>query len=168
MVIAVMTKETLSSLLTTFSRWCVWLLQRIWYYISWFTKKADPKVTLFYPAFGRVQCGCDTLTRVSSLSNQYRWGSKSPPEASLRFIQNTYSLTIPRIWSTLARNMFNALSAKRNHFTRTALRLTMNNVTQYPWMKGYYLMGCYLLQAGIKPSHHRLTSVGAPKWPLMN
>jgi len=40
------------------------------------------------PAFGRVWCCCEcvTLTWVSSLSNQYRWGSISPAEASSKFI----------------------------------------------------------------------------------
>jgi len=38
--------------------------------------------------FGKVWCGyeCVTLTTVSSLSNQYRWGSISPPPASSKFI----------------------------------------------------------------------------------
>jgi len=58
-------------------------------YISWFMKKAEGKVTIFYPSptFGRVQCSCDTLIWVSSLSNQSHWGSKWPPEASFRFIR---------------------------------------------------------------------------------
>jgi len=57
--------------------------------ISWSMKKAHCKVTLFYssPAFSRVQCGCDTLTWVSSLSTQYPWVSGSPPEVSSRFIR---------------------------------------------------------------------------------
>jgi len=33
---------------------------------------------------------------------------------------------------------------------------------------GYYLTGLYHLQAGIDPSHHGSTSVGAPEWPSMN
>jgi len=32
-------------------------------------------------------------------------------------------------------------------------------------MKGSYLTGFYLTQAGIDLSHHRLTSAGAPQWP---
>ena len=42
-------------------------------YISWFMKKADRKVTLFYlsHAFGMVKCSCDMLTWVSSCSNQF-------------------------------------------------------------------------------------------------
>jgi hypothetical protein len=87
MTIAVMTKETFTSLLMTFNRWCVWLLYGIWYYKSLFIKKADRKMTLVYPAFVRVQCGCDTLTTVSSLSHQYTWGSRSPGEVLLRFIR---------------------------------------------------------------------------------
>ena len=41
------------------------------------------------PHFGRVWCSCEcvTLTWVSLLSNQYRWGSISPPEASSWFIR---------------------------------------------------------------------------------
>jgi len=41
------------------------------------------------PTFGGVPCGCEcvTLTWVSSLSNQYHWGSISPPGASSRFIR---------------------------------------------------------------------------------
>jgi hypothetical protein len=35
-------------------------------------------------------------------------------------------------------------------------------------MKGYYLTGIYNLQAGINPSHHGSTSIGAPEWPSMN
>jgi hypothetical protein len=35
-------------------------------------------------------------------------------------------------------------------------------------MKGYYLMGFYLLQPGIDLPDHGSTSVGAPEWPLMN
>jgi len=59
-------------------------------YISSFIKKTDCKATLFYPspAFGGVwcTCECDMLTWVSSLSNQYPWGSESTAEASSRFI----------------------------------------------------------------------------------
>jgi len=41
------------------------------------------------PVFSGVQCGCEcvTLTWVSSLSNQYHWGSISPPEALSWFIR---------------------------------------------------------------------------------
>jgi len=48
---------------------------------------SDDKRNL-HPAFGGVQCGCEcvTLTWVSSVPNQYRWGSISPPEESSRFI----------------------------------------------------------------------------------
>jgi len=81
---------------------------------------------------------------------------------------NTYSLTILRIWSTLAGNMLSALYAKRNYSTRTDSRLTINNINQYQWMKDYYLMGCYHLQDGIDPSHHGLTSVGASAWLSMS
>jgi len=56
-------------------------------YISWFMKKGDHMVTLSYLAFGGVQCSCDMLPWVSSLSNQYTRGSKSPPEAATRFIR---------------------------------------------------------------------------------
>jgi len=60
-------------------------------YISWFMKSSDHMVTIRYPslAFGGVRCGCecDTLPWVSSLSHQYPWGSKSPPEALSRFIK---------------------------------------------------------------------------------
>jgi hypothetical protein len=56
-------------------------------YISWFLKNVDRKVTLFWPTFGGVQCSCDTLTWLSSLSNQYPWGFTWPPEASSRFIR---------------------------------------------------------------------------------
>ena len=40
------------------------------------------------PAFGGVRCGCDCVPVpwASSLSNQYRWGTISTPEASSRFI----------------------------------------------------------------------------------
>ena len=48
-VIAVMTKESFSSPLTTFSRQSAWLVYRIWY-ISWFMKKTDHKVSLLYPS----------------------------------------------------------------------------------------------------------------------
>ena len=35
-------------------------------------------------------------------------------------------------------------------------------------MKGYYLTGFYLLQAGIDPIHHGLASGSTPEWPSMN
>ena len=85
-----------------------------------------------------------------------------PPEASLRFAR---TLSISQIWSTLAGNMLNALSAKRNYATRTNWNLTINNITQYRWIKGYYPMGFYHLPAGITLSHHGLTTVDAPEWP---
>jgi hypothetical protein len=60
--------------------------------------------------------------------------------------------------------MLNALSVKRNYATRTDWKLTINNITQYQRMKGYYPMGFYHLPAGITLSHHGLTTVGAPEW----
>jgi len=88
-MIALITKETFSSLLKIFSRCCTWLVCGIWY-ISRSKKKTDRKVTLFHtsPAFRRVQCGseCDMITWVTSHSYQYPWGSKLPPEASSEFI----------------------------------------------------------------------------------
>jgi len=69
------------------------------------------------------------------------------------------------MWSTLAGNMLNALSAKRNYAARTNWKLTINNITQYRSMRSYYPMGFYNLLAGITLSHHGLTTVGAPEWP---
>ena len=43
--------------------------------------------------------------------------------------------------------------------------LTINNITQYWCMKGYYPMGFYHLPAGITLSYHGLATVGAPEWP---
>jgi hypothetical protein len=59
--------------------------------------------------------------------------------------------------------MFHDLSAKSNYLMRTDLRLTIESITQYQWMKGYYLTGFYQLQVGIDPSHHGSTSVGSPE-----
>jgi len=49
----------------------------IWWILSWFVKKTDREVTLFYlSAFGGVWCGfeSDTLTWVSTLLNKYLSG----------------------------------------------------------------------------------------------
>jgi len=56
-------------------------------YISCSAKKADHEVTLFYPACGGMECGCNTLTWVSSHSNYYPWGFTSPPKSSSTFIR---------------------------------------------------------------------------------
>jgi len=45
-------------------------------------------------------------------------------------------LRICQILSTLAGNRLNASSAKRNYATRTNWKLTINNISQYEWMKG--------------------------------
>jgi len=130
-------------------------------------------VILFYPSstFGGVWCGfdSDTLTWVSSLSNNIPQAQIQrrtiPPKASSRFVRTQ---SVSQIWSTLAGNMLNALSAKTNYATKTDWKLTINNITQYGWMKGYYPMGFYHLPAGITLSHHGLTTVGAPEWPSKN
>jgi hypothetical protein len=59
----------------------------------------------------------------------------------------------------------NALSAKWNYATRIDWMLTVNNITQYQWIKGYYQTGFYHLLAGITRSHHGLTTFGAPELP---
>jgi len=48
-----------------------------------------------------------------------------PPEASSRYVR---TLSISQLWSTLARNMLNALSAKRNYSTRTDWKVTINDI----------------------------------------
>jgi len=80
----------------------------------------------------------------------------------------TSLLTITAIWSTLARNMLSALSPKENYSTRTDSILAINNITQYQWMKDFYLTGFYHLQDGIDVSHHGSTSVSASEWPSMS
>jgi len=85
-----------------------------------------------------------------------------PPKASPRFFR---TLSIAQRWSTLAGIISNALSANRNYATRTDMKLTMNNITQYRWMKGYFAMGFYHLPAFLTLSHHGPTTVGAPEWP---
>jgi hypothetical protein len=77
-------------------------------------------------------------------------------------------VTISQLWPTLAGTISSGLSAKGHHSIRTDLRLIINNISQYRRMKGYYLMGCYHLQAGIDPRQHGSSSVGAPEWPLMS
>jgi len=136
-------------------------------------KKPVREVTLFYPSstFGWVWSGFDSdmLTWVSSLSNNIPEAQIQqqtiPPEASSRFVRTQ---SVSQIWSTLDRNMLNALSAKRNYATRTDWKLTINNITQYRWMKDYYPTGFYHLPAGITLSHHGLTTVDAPEWPSTN
>ena len=44
-------------------------------------------ITWHSPRFSRVLCGCDKLTRVSSLANQNPWGSRSASAWSSRFIR---------------------------------------------------------------------------------
>jgi hypothetical protein len=61
--------------------------------------------------------------------------------------------------------MLNALSPKRIYTTRTNWKLSMNNITQYQRMKGYYPTGFCYLPAEITLSHHRLTAVGAAELP---
>jgi len=136
-------------------------------------KQTDHEVTLFYPSstFRKVWCGFerDMLTWVNSLSNTipeaHIQQQTIPPEASSKFVRTQ---SISQIWSTLAGNMLIALSAKWNYATRTDWKLIINNITQYLWMKGYYPTGFYHLPAGITLSHHGLTTVGAPEWPLTN
>jgi len=56
------------------------IIEREMIYISWFKKKTDCKVIIFYhsPTFGGVRCGCECRT-----PTQYPWCSKWPPgEAS--------------------------------------------------------------------------------------
>jgi len=62
---------------------CTFIVRDI-IYISWFMKKTDGKVIIFYPspAFGSKQCGCECYTRT-----KYPWGSKLPPKASSRCIR---------------------------------------------------------------------------------
>jgi hypothetical protein len=86
-----------------------------------------------------------------------------PSKASPRFVR---TLSISLRWSTLARNILNALTAKRNYATRTDWKLTINSITQYRWIKGYFPIGFYHLLASLTLSHHGLTTVGAPEWPL--
>jgi len=85
-----------------------------------------------------------------------------PPEASPRFVR---TLIISWRWSTLTRNMINALSAKRNYATRTDWKLSINNITQNWWMKGFYPTGFYHLPASLTLSHDGVNTVGAPEWP---
>jgi hypothetical protein len=84
-----------------------------------------------------------------------------PPKASLRFIR---ILSISPIWSALAGNMLNASCAKGNYAMRTDWIVTMDNVTHYRGVRGYYPTGFYHLPAGITLSHHGLTTAGAPEW----
>jgi hypothetical protein len=125
-------------------------------------------VTLVYPSStsGGVWCGVDsdTLTWASSQSNNIPKAQIQqqtiPPQPSSRFVR---TLRVSQIWSILAGNMLNALSAKRNYAKGTDWKLTINNITQYRWMKGYYLTEFFHLPAGITLSHHGLTTVGAPE-----
>jgi hypothetical protein len=59
--------------------------------------------------------------------------------------------------------MSSTQSGKGNYLTRTESKITVNHITQYERMKGYYLMEYYHLEAGIDQSHHGLTSVSAPE-----
>ena len=85
-----------------------------------------------------------------------------PSKASSRFVR---ALSNSQIWSTLAGNILNTWSAKRNYAMWTDWKLTFNNITRYRWMKGYYPPGFYHLEASLTLRHLGLTSGGAPEWP---
>jgi hypothetical protein len=87
------------------------------------------------------------------------------PQALSGFVRKQ---SVSQTLSTLALNMLNAVSAKWNYATRTDWKLTINNITDYQSMKGYYQMGFYHLPAGLTLSHHNLTRVDAPQWPSTN
>ena len=116
--------------------------------------------------------GCDTALKVIRWPESVHFQSHIlkaqlqqhtiPPQALSRFIK---MLRDSQIWSTLAGNILNALSAKQQHLIRTDWKLTINNITQYWWMKCHYLMAFYYLPAGITLSHDSLTTWGAPEWP---
>jgi hypothetical protein len=52
---------------------------------------------------------------------------------------------------------------KNNSAKRTEWKLTINNITQFHLIKGYYSKGFYHLLAGITLSHYSLPTVGAPE-----
>jgi len=147
------------SLLTIFSR----------YYPSLW-RKLIVRWLCFTPPLYLV--GCDAALKVICYPELARFQTNIPeaqiqqqtvpPKASSRFIR---TLSISQLWSTLARNMLNDLSTEWNHPTTTDWKLTINNITQYRWMKGYYPTGFYHQQAPLTLSHHGLTTVGAPEWP---
>jgi hypothetical protein len=62
--------------------------------------------------------------------------------------------------------MLNDLSANRNYATRIDWKITISTITQYWWIQGYYPTRVYHLLAWITLSHHGLTAVDAPEWPL--
>jgi hypothetical protein len=71
------------------------------------------------------------------------------------------------MWSTLAANLCDGLSARSDYLTITDSRLTINSIPQYRQMKANYQTRFYLLQAGIDWSYYDLTSVSAPEWQFM-
>jgi len=158
-------------LLTIFSRRCASLLCVIWH-IPWFIKKTDHTVTLHYPSplFGRACCSCEcyTVTSVSSLSDQYPLRLAMNPCSIINIRSNPCTLNLCRILSTLTGITFGALSAKWNYSMRTDRRLTINNITWYWRLMGYYPKEFHHLQAGINLSHHGWTTVAAPEWPSMS
>jgi len=122
------------------------------------------------PTFGGVRCGCECvmLTWVSSLSNQYRWGSISPPEALARFIRISVQWPFLKYGQYLPET-YQVLYLQNATIWREQTQGSLStNITQYRWMKGSYLMGCYHVKAWIDLSHHGSTSVGAPEWPPMS
>jgi len=139
-------------------------------YIFWFMKKADGKVTLLYPSPSHL-VGCNVAVigwlEYAPIETNIV-GLRITPWSIIEIYPNTCSLSIPRIWSKVAGNRLSALSSIRYYLTRTNVWLTINNITQYGWMKGDYLTGVYVLQAGIDPSHHGSKSVVAPEWPSMS
>jgi hypothetical protein len=85
-----------------------------------------------------------------------------PPTAWPRVVR---PLNISHRLTSLAGNILTAVIAKRNHTMWTDWKLTMTNVTQFRWMKGYYPTGFYHMPASFTMSHHGWNRVGAPEWP---
>jgi len=126
----------------------------IWMWLLWRFRVGEPK------AGGNAGL-YETITRPSRFW-WMSWFHVIYVKASSRFVR---TLTISQLCSTPAGNMLNALSGKRNNSTKTDWKLTINNITHYRWMKGYYPTGFYHLLASLTLSHHGLPTVGAPKWP---
>ena len=144
-----MTKDTFSSLLMTFSRWCGWLLGRIWYIypglwrmliVSW----------LYCTPLPCIWWGVMRLWYANWSSLAFE--PMSPmlwiiPWSIIEFHSNKCSLTIPQILSTHDGNMLCALSRRRHYSTGTNSRVTINNITQYGWRRatgGWDITTCRL------------------------
>jgi hypothetical protein len=123
--------------------------------ISWGMKNTDCNVAIHYlsPTFTGVQysCKCDMLPYVAALFKQISLKLKITPWSFIKMDQTMCLLTISCLWSTLAGNILNTVSTERNYSMNSDWRLTINNVTQYGGINGYYLMWVCHLHSGTWP-----------------